>query len=144
MKKILIAAAAVLLLITGCKGSDKDEGGVVEISERLFVTQINDIYTNTSDYLGKTIQYEGIFAEYQDESNGNTYYSVIRYGPGCCGTDMNPGFEVKWDKEYPEAGDWVEAVGTLEKYNEGAHTYIRISLLSLKKLETRGQENVSQ
>ncbi|MFT4144041.1 MAG: hypothetical protein QM644_06245 [Mobilitalea sp.] len=119
-------------------------GDVIEIKEKLFIAQTNDIYFNTEDYLGKTIKYEGIFSEYEDTVTGNTYYSVIRYGPGCCGIDANAGFEVVWDKDYPEVDDWVEVVGVLEEYEEEGQTYIHLVLSSLKVLEERGAEYVSQ
>ena len=120
------------------------KGDLIEIKEKLFIAQTNDVYFNTEDYLGKTIKYEGIFSAYEDAVSGNTYYSVIRYGPGCCGVDANAGFEVVWDKEYPKVDDWVEVVGVLEEYEEDGQTYIHLVLSSLKVLEERGKEYVSQ
>lgn len=119
-------------------------GDVIEIKEKLFIAQTNDVYFNTEDYLGKTFIYEGIFSAYEDPATGNTYYSVIRYGPGCCGIDANAGFEVVWDKEYPEVDEWVEVVGVLEEYEENGQTYIHLVLSSLEVLEERGKEYVSQ
>ena len=119
---------------------------VIKITEKLFIAQTNDIYVNTDDYLGKTIQFEGIFQSYYYDVTDTTYYSVIRYGPGCCGYDANPGFEVVWpgDGDYPEQDDWVEAVGTLGTYEEGGAQYLRLELSSLKVLPTRGAEYVQQ
>lgn len=117
---------------------------IVEITEKLFIAQSNDIYVNTDDYLGKTIKYEGIFQSYYYDVTDTTYYSVIRYGPGCCGYDANAGFEVVWDGDYPEQDDWVEVVGTLETYEEGGAEYLRLKLSSLKVLPTRGMEYVQQ
>lgn len=123
-----------------------DSSDMIEIKEKMFVAQTNDVYFNTADYLGKTFKYEGIFCRYDDVETGKTYYSVIRYGPGCCGVDANAGFEVKWDgdMEYPKQDDWVEAVGVLEEYEENGDSYLRLDLISLKVLETRGAEYVSQ
>ena len=119
-------------------------GDVVEIKEKLFIAQTNDIYFNSSDYLGKTIKYEGIFDIYEDPESGQKFYSVIRYGPGCCGVDGDAGFEVLWNKEYPNNNDWVEAVGVLETYTVGQATYLRLALTELSVLPTRGAEYVSQ
>lgn len=119
-------------------------GKVVEIKEKLFIAQTNDIYFNAGDYLGKTIKYEGIFDVYEVPETGAKYYSVIRYGPGCCGVDANAGFEVCWDKDYPAPNDWVEAVGVLEEYEEDGNKYLRLNLSSLQVLPTRGAEYVSQ
>lgn len=120
------------------------EGDIVEIKEKLFIAQTNDIYLNPEDYLGKTIKYEGIFDSFYYEPAGETYYYVIRYGPGCCGYDANPGFEVAWPGEYPEPNDWVEATGILELYEEDGYPYLRICLSSLETLDKRGAEYVNQ
>ncbi|MDR1272229.1 MAG: hypothetical protein LBK04_04475 [Clostridiales Family XIII bacterium] len=123
-------------------GNPSDE--VVEIKEKMFIAQANDIFYNAEDYLGKTIKYEGIFTVYEEPETGNKYYAVIRYGPGCCGIDANAGFEVLWGNEYPSQNDWVEAVGILEEYEEGGNTFLRLALSSLTVLPVRGAEYVSQ
>ena len=64
--------------------------------------------------------------------------------PGCCGDDGEAGFEVRWEGEYPEQNDWVEAVGILEAYEEEGYQYLRLALSSLTVLPTRGAEFVSQ
>ncbi len=120
----------------------------VEITEKMFVAQTNDIYYNAVDYLGKTISYEGIFGYYDDPEAGQRFYSVIRYGPGCCGIDANAGFEVRWDDsvespEYPEQNDWVKVVGVLEEYEDMGRKFLRLRLISLTVLEERGAEFVS-
>ena len=119
-------------------------GDVVEIREKMFIAQTNDIYLNAEDYLGKTIRYEGIFDVDFWAEMGTTYYYVIRYGPGCCGDDGDAGFEVRWEGAYPEQNDWVEAVGVLEAYEEDGYQYLRLALSSLTVLPTRGAEFVSQ
>jgi len=118
-------------------------GDVIEIKENLFIAQTNDIYLNTEDYLGKTIKYEGLFKYFPSEDEVNTYYYVIRYGPGCCGYDSTAGFEVIWNGEYPEQDEWVEAIGVLETYEENGRPYLRLQLTSLTVLEERGVEYVA-
>jgi hypothetical protein len=121
---------------------------VVEIKEKMFVAQSNDVYYNADEYLGKTIKYEGLFSVYTDPTTNNTYYSVIRYGPGCCGVDANCGFEVAWtdgkEHELPTANDWVEVSGVLVEYSEDGYDYLRLNLATLNVLETRGAEYVTQ
>jgi zinc transport system permease protein len=121
-----------------------EDSDIIEIREKMFIAQTNDIYFNTPDYLGKTIKYEGIFTVYEVPETGAVYYSVIRYGPGCCGIDANAGFEVLWDKPYPQQNDWVEAIGVLEQYEEDGYQYLRLALSSLEVLPTRGAEYVDQ
>ncbi|NLT58889.1 MAG: hypothetical protein GXX99_08015 [Clostridiales bacterium] len=117
-------------------------GEVVEIKERLFIAQTNDIYINTADYLGKTIRYEGLFKT--GDWQGVPYCYVIRYGPGCCGYDGEAGFEVVWDGAWPQVDDWCEVVGVLEQYEEDGISYLRLVLSSLTVLDERGAEFVSQ
>lgn len=120
---------------------EKPTGDLVEISERLFIAQTNDIYINADDYLGKTIKYEGIFKT--SEWEGQPLYYVIRYGPGCCGYDGEAGFEIVWEGPMPEEDDWTEAIGVLESYDEDGYSYLRLRLSSLTVLEVRGEEFVS-
>ena len=162
MKKFAALLSVLLLsalLAAGCGGRasapadpagsrDADisapQGQVVEIKEKLFVAQSNDIYYNRQSYLGKTIKYEGLFSSYTDSATGNTYHSVIRYGPGCCGNDANVGFEVIWDKAYPQQNDWVEVTGVLVEYDENGTKYLQLRLSAMEVLTTRGAEVVTQ
>ncbi|KKI50670.1 hypothetical protein CHK_1785 [Christensenella hongkongensis] len=119
-------------------------GDVIEIKEKMFVAQSNDVYINSKEYMGKTIKWEGMFQQMTDTANGNVHNFVIRYGPGCCGYDANAGFEVRWDGDLPEVNDWVEAVGTLGTYEENGTEYLYVQLQELNILEQRGEEYVYQ
>jgi uncharacterized membrane protein YcgQ (UPF0703/DUF1980 family) len=150
---LFILAASVLLCAFGCTKTKEDappDNDTVVISEKMFIAQINDVYLNTEDYLGKTIRLEGIFKIEQYYIDADPYCFVIRYGPGCCGYDGNAGFEVKWDKSriqpYPAAESWVEATGILKTYEEedGYFQYPYLDLSSLNVLTRRGAEIVLQ
>jgi len=140
---VIIPALLALLCVISC--TKKDASDVVEIGEKMFIAQVNDIYLNSDDYLGKTIKLEGVFKQSTGEE---PYYFVIRYGPGCCGNDGLVGFEVAWDKEkakpYPAEDSWVEAKGVLKSYEEEGFQLSYIDLTSLNVLEKRGAENVTQ
>jgi zinc transport system permease protein len=129
---------------------NKDDTSPIEIKEKMFIAQVNDVYLNPEDYLGRTIKLEGVFTFEQYAGYENPYCFVIRYGPGCCGNDGNAGFEVAWDtppgeeKSYPEPNAWVEATGMLTTYEEDGYPYLYLSLASLNVLDTRGAEFVSQ
>ncbi|MGF7145109.1 uncharacterized membrane protein YcgQ (UPF0703/DUF1980 family) [Anaerotaenia torta] len=125
-------------------GDAAEIDGVVEIREKMFIAQTNDIYLNSEDYLGKTIKYEGIFKSSYWEEDDTTYHFVIRYGPGCCGYDGEAGFEVNWDGGWPQEDDWCEVIGVLEEYEVNGQTYLQLALTSLTVLEKRGEEFVSQ
>jgi putative membrane protein len=118
---------------------------VVEIKEKMFIAQTNDIYINKDGYLGKTIKYEGLFDQSTWRDNGKVYRYVVRLGPGCCPGDVSAaGFEVVWDKGYPHKNDWVEAVGVLEEYDDDGLPTLRLALSSLNVLAKRGKERVTQ
>jgi uncharacterized membrane protein YcgQ (UPF0703/DUF1980 family) len=147
---IAVVIPAVLLFITSCTKtkSTPELADAVEIKEKMFISQVNDVYLNTEDYLGKIIKLEGIFK--QDEGYTKTYSFVLRYGPGCCGYDGNAGFEVSWVNEkvnpYPVVDSWVEATGVLKSYEEddGFMKYLYLDLISLNVLSKRGAEMVYQ
>jgi uncharacterized membrane protein YcgQ (UPF0703/DUF1980 family) len=114
----------------------------------MFISQVNDVYLNPEDYLGKTIKLEGLFK--MDQGYNKTYCFVLRYGPGCCGYDGNVGFEVAWNNEkkksYPDEDAWVEATGELKTYEEddSYNKFLYLDLVSLNVLNKRGQETVMQ
>jgi len=125
------------------------EKGVIEIKEKMFISQVNDVYLNPEDYLGKTIKLEGLFK--MEQGYDKSYCFVLRYGPGCCGYDGNVGFEVLWNKDnekkkpYPGEDAWVEATGELKTYKEnGYNEFLYLDLISLNVLNKRGQETVMQ
>jgi len=119
-------------------------GDLVEIKEKVFIAQTNDIYLNPEEYLGKTIKYQGIYKNLTLEETGETIHYVIRYGPGCCGYDGEAGFEVAWAGGWPQVDDWCEVVGVLEIYEHNGMRYLRVALDSLIVLEERGAEYVTQ
>ena len=118
---------------------------IIYITENRFIAQTNDVYINTEDYMGKTLQYEGFVMSFFDESTQKTYYYVIRYGPGCCGYDANAGFEIlTQDGEYPADNEWVQVTGVLGTYVEGEYEYLYLDVTDLQVLKERGAETVTQ
>jgi hypothetical protein len=133
----------------------------LEIREKLFIAQTNDVYLNPEDYMGKVIKLEGLFKVQQYVGEEKQYCFVLRFGPGCCGNDGSAGFEVAWGKPQPYAGPgsaktlsaassfpkenaWVEAIGSLDSYEEDGYPYLFLNLFSLTEKEERGAEFVSQ
>ena len=114
---------------------------VIEIREKMFIAQYNDILLNLDQYMDSVVKYEGIFGDLSGDDT--PYYFVYRNSPGCCGADGIVGFEVIWDQPYPEENSWVEVVGTLERYEEWGSTYLRLRLASLNVKTERGAEFVT-
>jgi uncharacterized membrane protein YcgQ (UPF0703/DUF1980 family) len=131
------------------KESPASKKEVIEIKEKMFISQVNDVYLNPEDYLGKTIKLQGLFK--MEQGYNKSYCFVLRYGPGCCGFDGNVGFEVLWNKDndkkkpYPGEDSWVEATGELKTYEEdGDNEFLYLDLVSLNVLDKRGSETVLQ
>ena len=120
---------------------------VIEIPEDYFLTQVNDIYTNAEDYLGRTIKYQGIFEKstYGEGDKQEQIIYVFRNSPGCCGNDGTAGFEILWDGDIPEQESWVEVEGVLQSYEDAdGNKFLQLKVNSLNVLKERGKEFVSQ
>ena len=147
----ILTVPAVFLIANYVKTrGNAENSGTIEIKEKMFASQVSDVYLNAEDYLGKTVKLEGIFKSEQYFDKDEPYCFVIRYGPGgCCGYDANIGFEVAWAREnakpYPEIDSWVEATGVLKMYEEDGYSqYLYLDLSSLNVLSKRGAEYVLQ
>ena len=143
-KRSVLIYIILVILIISCKRTDTTEKSVIEIGERMFLTQIQDIRFNSNDFLGRTIRLEGIFTGIS--WNEAFYYYVVRYASdGCCGGD-NVGFEVMWPKnlieQYPDNNSWVEATGVLKLLKDDIYRNLYLELVSLNVLDKRGAEFV--
>ena len=155
MKKftsILFIIFLLVLFVTGCNRNNEEANNVYEIRENMFITQIDDINLNFREYLGRTIKLEGLFKHTHWEDNN--WYFVFRNAPGCCGDDGEVGFEVSWSPDYfepdpeqrgfPNANEWVEAIGELRSYDFLGISFLYIALSELNVLEARGLEFVTR
>lgn len=120
------------------------QGDIIQIGEKMFVGQINDIYANPDEYLGKTIRYEGFYMVFDNGETGSRYDYVLRNGPGCCGNDSQVGFEINWDGAAPDIDAWVEVTGEMSSYEEDGWPYLCVNATELKVLPYRGNDTVTQ
>ena len=158
MKKKKITMIILLILVIGCivfaiiKVNDKSSEianqkeekqkaessikaeDILEITDNYFIEQTNDIYINTADYIGKTVKFEGLVYSYKD-TDGNTYYAVVRNTPGCCGNDGLAGIDIRYDKEYPEVNTWVEVEGVIEEETVDKTKIPAVKVSSMKEKE---------
>ena len=123
--------------------SKVDMNNVIEIKERMFINQCNDVYLNPDDYRGKLIKLEGIYDGFTDEETGEKLNFVFRYGPGCCGYDGVTGFEFNYNGNIPNPQDWIEVVGVVEILEIDNYETIRLNAISLNVLDKRGKEFVA-
>ncbi len=122
-------------------GSGEDST-VLEIGEKLFITQINDMYYNFQDYEDKTIIVEGMYALFVN-GEGGSYPGVYRLGPGCCGNDGWGGFMLYYDGELPQENDWIRVTGTPELVkDEKGYSSLFLHVSSLVIMDERGAEFV--
>ena len=133
---MLILLAAVFLLV-GCGENDND--GTVVISERFFVNELEEIVFNHERYLGRTIQFEGLFKTVHLDNVDR--HLVLRYRfDECCNEEMPIGLEVVMNEfQAFDADAWVEVIGTLELLDG----FLVIQVTSITELDERGQELVS-
>lgn len=155
--KITAAAALFVaaLLLGGCTASSEDGEGTyreaIDIAENVYVSWINEIYTNTESYIGASVKIEGMYGEEYDEFSGQTYYYVYRVGPGCCENDgAMCGFEILLDEIDGAAelvssliyDDWIRVSGKIELLEEDGAEYIVIMADEVVKSDQRGSETV--
>ena len=107
---------------------------IIEITDNYFIEKTNDIYVNTEDYIGKTVKFEGLVYSYED-TDGNTYYAVVRNTPGCCGNDGLAGIDIRYDKEYPKVNTWVEVQGVIEEETVDKTKIPAVKVSSMKEKE---------
>ncbi|MDR2646560.1 MAG: hypothetical protein LBB67_00305 [Oscillospiraceae bacterium] len=121
-------------------------GKEYEIKEKMFIASCNDIYMNPDEYAGVKVTIEGIYDVQTDESTGETWYSVIRYGPGCCGNDGVAGFEfVPSAVPNAQRNDWVRVEGIASPYKYyGDNVTVLLGDAAVEVLDERGTEFVAQ
>ena len=144
MKRLLIILTAVLVL-AGCSsnGQSSPLGGerdIIYIDERFFMTQVDHLRLNSEQYVGKEIQFEGLFLGLRRGENPR--YVVIRRAPGCCGDDGMVGFDVVQDgiTSFPD-NTWVQVTGILEELPQFNYI-LGVRATSVIEMEERGLEFV--
>ena len=144
MKRRLILLVAVLLLLAGCangggtgQAPSFGDGDIIEIGERFFVNEITHIQLNPQQYLGRTVQYTGMFFTEYWPPTSSYFYTVIRYSYGCCGRDGNVGFEV-YMGDIPAFPDdtWVEVTGVLEPFEYDGQEMFRLAVQTIVPTES--------
>ncbi len=127
--------------------SDKiiDNKNIIEIREKMFIAQIEDIYYNIEDFKDEYIKIEGMYSVVEPEEGdiGKVHF-VYRNAPGCCGNDGWAGFMLNYDGEYPNTNDWIQVVGTPEIVKNGVYEDLYLNVISIEVMEERGAEFVNQ
>jgi len=114
MKK-LVGIFAFAMILAACIPNEANDN-VLVIGDRFFITQVNDIFVNTQEYMGRTIRYEGLFRTVDWFPTPHDSFIVYRYTMSCCGEDPI-GFEVILPAGMRPLEDfvWVEVTGVVER-----------------------------
>lgn len=122
--------------------TNKKAEKIITFKDDYFMTQVNDIYNNPNDYIGKKIEIEGFPMD-----TGDGYKYVGRYGPGCCGNDGYVYLEYVYNEKkisLVAEKDWIKVKGTIKKIVDKTGTIIYIEATSVEKLYTRGIDRVTK
>lgn len=87
------------------------------VSKTMLLSELYSIFSNPSDYLGKTISIPGKFTSYESDETGKTYYYLyVMDEGGCCPVSLE--FISKAADQYPSEGDPIKVTGVLKEYSE--------------------------
>lgn len=120
----------------------KSHGIDITVGDNLYMTQINDWFTNFKEYNGKTVEIEGYYL------NFDPYSFVGRHGPTCpyC-TGGFVDFEFLTDQDittYKDSKTWIKVEGILRKgYDtDVAGDFYYIEATSIKVQDKTGKGTV--
>lgn len=113
----LILVLLILLPLGACKASAPQALDLDLYSDRGFAVKLEEIFADAAPYEGAAVRMTG-----QYHASGGYAY-VLRTAPD--GTQV--GFELVWDGQAPDLGQWILVVGRLESYIEDDESYLQIA-----------------
>ena len=133
MKRKLLAAllALGLLIPAGCgssgAGSDVDID-LTKLSATMVYSEVFNMLYTPEDYLGKTINMEGTFTEYYDETQDRHYYAcIIQDATACCAQGIEFVLaDPRAPEEYPEEGSFITVRGVFDVYEEDGYQFVQL------------------
>jgi len=127
---ILVIFLILAIAVSACDNAYENE--VHKISNQFFTQEMMAIMFDSDNFLGRTINYEGVFMSAFCDIVEGTFYYVAQFGDDCCGEDV-VGFELYLDK-FSEVTPftWVEVTGVLEEHNiVGVGDVLRLNVISI-------------
>ena len=91
--------------------------------------RVMEISADPEPWLGREIIFAGT---YVTEEFGSAYHYVLL---GTDVTETRPGFEIRWEGDYPEPGTAVKVRGILKSVTEFGQKYIYIEVSGLHLLQ---------
>lgn len=128
-----------------------DDGPVVQIDEKQFLTKIANIKSKIDEYKDKIIVVEGMYATYSSWDDSFQGSLVYRNGPNDFNNDIWGGFFLDNLKEQDvQIDDWIQVIGTPYIYstedsegNEYDYLYLNVQELHILTEKERGLELVN-
>ena len=111
--------------LTGEPDPDVDVDLTV-MNSNLTYSEVYNMVTDPSSYIGKTVKMDGIFDVYTDESTGKNYYAcIIQDATKCCsnGIEFELEKETVYPDDYPETGSIITVTGVFDIYEEDGVKY---------------------
>lgn len=108
---------------TPAEGVDVD---LTAMSGTMVYSEVYNMMTHPSDYVGKCIKMSGQFVVFNDESTGHTYYAcIIKDATACCaqGVEFMPAAKYSFPGDFPKDGEEITVVGSFSTYMEGDTMY---------------------
>lgn len=151
MKKIILFLFISLLTMccfwgkrSSTENNSSDE--VIKVMEPVYLDYVQEIHLNQDEYMGKTIEIEGMFTAKYDEIENKTFYYVYRLSDNIHYHDdekeieeVMSGFKFTYDKVMPKEKEWIKVIGVLEKEDND----IIIKATSITTMQERGLEKVT-
>jgi len=140
MKKVLIMLCILLfsvILTASCSEEAKKDDIDVNLSglsQTIIQAELQKLYSNSPDYLGKTIKASGTYLTlYYEKTDSHRHYIIVVPGDACCQLGFE--FKLKGDNDYPADNTAIEVTGILEKATDigGAYLYLAVDDIVLSE-----------
>ena len=103
---------------------------LTQLSSSMVYAQVNDMFVNPEQYVGKTVKANGTFDYFKDDKTGNEYFSVvIKDATACCaqGLEFVLDGDYTYPKDYPAQNAEITVTGKFNYYNEGENRYAQLT-----------------
>jgi len=144
MKKLsifLVLMYCVFVLPAKSPAGSLAEKKTVEIKEKFFIQQCNDVYFNFKNYKDTIIKIEGICEVLPKEFMFS--YNLFRNTPGCCGDDGKIGFMFDYDGDTELKGnDWISVTANVNVKQENGFSLVYLDVIEVTVKAERGAEFV--
>ncbi len=96
------------------------------LSSTMVYSEVYNMMSEPSSYIGKTVKMAGPFACFHDDATDKYYFAcIIRDATACCaqGLEFVLKDERSYPDEYPELNEEICVVGVFDTYKEGEYLY---------------------